>query len=58
MPQRNQAPNNSKDSEIWDVIDVAASRVPQWVFATPKQAQRLEVQIGDSSIVVVRQVDE
>ena len=56
--QQSVDPQVQQTDNIWQVVDLAASRVPEWVFVKPLQAKELHMKTEHGDIVVVREVTD
>lgn len=56
--QKSVGPQVQQSDNIWQVVDLAASRVPQWVFVIPPQAKELHMKTEHGDVVVVHEVTD
>lgn len=57
-PQKVDLTHQQNSSQIWQLVEIAASRVPEWVFQSPSRSDVLSSQIQNVSGVKIRPVED
>jgi hypothetical protein len=42
-------------TNVWHVVDLAASRVPEWVFVKPAQAHAIQVNTEHGDMIILQE---
>lgn len=53
-----ETPQESRRADVWQVVETAASRVPDWVYKTPVQPQSPSLNIAGKTVTVIPTIDE